>query len=81
MMNPFKAYTLAHYLAVESARRYRNEANAFTVEAEYHENMTRYVKAFRCREAAAVRLQMAKEALSFLNIMFDTIELTINGSK
>jgi hypothetical protein len=81
MMNPFKAYTLARYKAVESARRYRNEADAFTVDAEYHENMTRYVKAFHCREAAVVRLQMAKEALSFTNILFDAVELIFKGGK
>ncbi len=81
MMNPFKAYAKAQDAAIANATRYNDEAIALMAESEDHKQMTQYVKAFNCRKASKVKLQMATEALSFMNIMFDTIEITIKGEK
>lgn len=81
MMNPFKAYAKAQDAAIANATRYNDEASDFLKEADRYEQLTQYVKAFNCRKASKVKLQMATEALSFMNIMFDTIEITIKGEK
>lgn len=81
MMNPFKAYAKAQDAAIANATRYNDEAIALMAESEDHKQMTQYVKAFNCRKAAMVKLQMATEILSHTNILFDTIELTFKGSK